>query len=125
MADEITLETIQKSVGELAGHMLTIAKRVYAKDEDMMPYDGEEEDEERPERMVPGVVPPEDEEVLPDEVAVAKRRAYQMGYKGVQAALDVIAGKPVERRIDTGVTVATKGNMGEAEVHKILFPLEK
>lgn len=36
---------------------------------------------------------------------------YVMGYKGVQAAVDVLAKKPVEKLVDTGVTVAGKANM--------------
>ena len=35
---------------------------------------------------------------------------YQMGYLGVQAAMDLIAGKPVQKDMDSGVTVATKAN---------------
>ncbi|MCL2129842.1 MAG: sugar ABC transporter substrate-binding protein, partial [Treponema sp.] len=35
---------------------------------------------------------------------------YQMGYKGVQAAVDLIQGRSVAREIDTGVTVANRGN---------------
>jgi ribose transport system substrate-binding protein len=35
---------------------------------------------------------------------------YTMGYEGVQAAVDLLAGKPVPRLTDTGVTVATKEN---------------
>jgi ribose transport system substrate-binding protein len=35
---------------------------------------------------------------------------YQMGYLGVQAAVDLIQGKPVQRQVDTGVTVATAAN---------------
>jgi ribose transport system substrate-binding protein len=35
---------------------------------------------------------------------------YQMGYLGVQAAVDLVSGKPVTKDVDTGVTVATKAN---------------
>jgi len=35
---------------------------------------------------------------------------YIMGYKGVQAGVDLLAGKAVDRVTDTGVTVATKEN---------------
>jgi ribose transport system substrate-binding protein len=35
---------------------------------------------------------------------------YQMGYIGVQTAVDLIQGKTVTRHIDTGVTVATRAN---------------
>jgi ribose transport system substrate-binding protein len=42
--------------------------------------------------------------------ATMVQNPYQMGYLGVQAAADLIAGKPVNKNIDTGVTVATKAN---------------
>jgi ribose transport system substrate-binding protein len=35
---------------------------------------------------------------------------YQMGYLGVQAAVDLVSGKSVTRDVDTGVTVATRDN---------------
>jgi ribose transport system substrate-binding protein len=35
---------------------------------------------------------------------------YQMGYLGVQAAVDLVSGKAVSKDVDTGVTVATKDN---------------
>jgi ribose transport system substrate-binding protein len=36
---------------------------------------------------------------------------YVMGYEGLQAGIDLIAGKTVQKKIDTGVTVASKANM--------------
>jgi ribose transport system substrate-binding protein len=36
---------------------------------------------------------------------------YQMGYLGLQAGVDLLAGKSVPREKDTGVTVVTKANM--------------
>lgn len=35
---------------------------------------------------------------------------YEMGYLGVEKALDVIAGKTIEKRIDSGATMITKEN---------------
>jgi ribose transport system substrate-binding protein len=35
---------------------------------------------------------------------------YQMGYLGVQAAVDLVSGKTVTKDVDTGVTVATQAN---------------
>lgn len=35
---------------------------------------------------------------------------YQMGYQGVQAAVNLVQGKSVQRQVDTGVTVATAAN---------------
>jgi ribose transport system substrate-binding protein len=42
--------------------------------------------------------------------ATMVQNPYQMGYQGVQAAVDLLAGKQVQRNIDTGVTVANKSN---------------
>jgi ribose transport system substrate-binding protein len=42
--------------------------------------------------------------------ATMVQNPYQMGYQGVQAGVDLLAGKSIQRRIDTGVTVATKAN---------------
>jgi ribose transport system substrate-binding protein len=36
---------------------------------------------------------------------------YQMGYMGVQAAVDLVTGKSIQKDVDTGVTVATSANM--------------
>jgi ribose transport system substrate-binding protein len=42
--------------------------------------------------------------------ATMVQNPYQMGYLGVQAAVDLVSGKTVNKDIDTGVTVATKAN---------------
>jgi len=42
--------------------------------------------------------------------ATMVQNPYQMGYQGVQAGVDLLAGKAAQRQIDTGVTVATKEN---------------
>jgi ribose transport system substrate-binding protein len=57
--------------------------------------------------------------------ALIVQNPYRMGYLGVKAALDAIAGKPVEKRIDTGVTVVTMENFNEPEVQKLLYPMGK
>jgi len=43
--------------------------------------------------------------------ATMVQNPYQMGYLGLQAAVDVLAGKTVQKNVDTGVTVVTKDNM--------------
>ncbi|MDR0722489.1 MAG: ABC transporter substrate-binding protein [Treponema sp.] len=43
--------------------------------------------------------------------ATMVQNPYQMGYLGVQAAVDAYNGKPIQKEVDTGVTVATKDNM--------------
>ncbi|MBL8763544.1 MAG: substrate-binding domain-containing protein [Phycisphaerae bacterium] len=46
----------------------------------------------------------------------------RMGYLAVKAAADVLAGRPVEPRIDTGVQLITKENMDTPESKEILSP---
>jgi ribose transport system substrate-binding protein len=57
--------------------------------------------------------------------ALVVQNPFQMGYKGVKAAIDAINGKPIEKRIDTGVTVVTMDNFGQPEIQKLLYPLAK
>jgi ribose transport system substrate-binding protein len=44
---------------------------------------------------------------------------YKMGYEGVKTLLDKLAGKPVEKRIDTGVKLLTKENMDTPEMQRL------
>jgi ribose transport system substrate-binding protein len=49
-----------------------------------------------------------------------------MGYKGVMTMVDHLRGRPVEKRIDTGVVLATAENMEQPDVKELLYPpLEK
>ena len=49
-----------------------------------------------------------------------------MGYKGVMTLVEHLQGKKVEKRIDTGVVLATAENMEQPEVKELLYPpLEK
>lgn len=48
---------------------------------------------------------------------------FRMGYEGVKAIIDIKAGKTVEKRIDTGVTVVTMDNFEQPDVQKLLFPI--
>jgi ribose transport system substrate-binding protein len=45
---------------------------------------------------------------------------YKMGYLGVKTAVDAIKGKPVAKRIDTGVYIITRENLSSAEIQKLL-----
>jgi len=45
---------------------------------------------------------------------------FKMGYEGVKAAIDTKLGKPVEKRIDTGVIVVTPDNLNDPDVKKVL-----
>lgn len=56
--------------------------------------------------------------------ALIVQNPFEMGYKGVKTALDHLAGKPVPKRIDTGVTVVTMKNFNEPKVQKLLYPLK-
>lgn len=47
---------------------------------------------------------------------------YQMGYKGLDAAVRHLNGEQVQKRIDTGVTVVTEDNLNDPAVQKILNP---
>ena len=44
---------------------------------------------------------------------------YKMGYEGVKAILNHKNGKPVERRLDTGVELLTKENMDTPKMQKL------
>lgn len=45
-----------------------------------------------------------------------------MGYQAVKAMADHLAGKPVEKRIDTGATLVTPENMKDKAVERLLNP---
>jgi ribose transport system substrate-binding protein len=45
-----------------------------------------------------------------------------MGYKGVVTLVEHLQGKPVEKRIDTGVVLVTSENMNQADVKDLLYP---
>ncbi len=55
--------------------------------------------------------------------ALVVQNPFQMGYQGVKAAIDHLEGRPVEKRIDTGVTVVTMDNLNEPEIQKLLNPI--
>jgi ribose transport system substrate-binding protein len=46
----------------------------------------------------------------------------RMGELGVRTLVDVIEGRPVERRIDTGVYLVTRANMEEPGMRGLLRP---
>jgi ribose transport system substrate-binding protein len=47
---------------------------------------------------------------------------FAMGYLGVKTMVDHLAGTPVEHRVDTGVTLATRENMDRPEMAQLLHP---
>ncbi|MBI4559237.1 MAG: ABC transporter substrate-binding protein [Candidatus Hydrogenedentes bacterium] len=57
--------------------------------------------------------------------ALIVQNPFQMGYLGVKSAIDHIQGRPVEKRIDTGVTVVTMENFNQPEIQKLLYPVKQ
>ncbi len=57
-----------------------------------------------------------------DVQAVVVQNPLRMGYLGVMTMFDHLQGKPVERRIDTGVYVVTPENMDTTEMKELLYP---
>ena len=47
---------------------------------------------------------------------------FNMGYLGVRTMVDSLMGKPVEKKIDTGVMLVTKDNLQTPEVNDLLHP---
>lgn len=54
--------------------------------------------------------------------ALIVQNPFKMGYEGVKSVVAAIKGQPVEKRIDTGVTVVTKDNLDTPEVQKLINP---
>jgi len=54
--------------------------------------------------------------------ALIVQNPYQMGYMGVKLAVDVLNGKTIEKRFDTGVYVVTRDNLQSEEIQKLLNP---
>ncbi len=47
---------------------------------------------------------------------------FAMGYRGVKTLLDHVKGRPVEKVVDTGVTMVTKASMHDPATKKLLSP---
>lgn len=47
---------------------------------------------------------------------------FNMGYLGVKTMVEHLAGKPVEKRIDTGVALVTADNMEDPKIKELLRP---
>ena len=47
---------------------------------------------------------------------------FNMGYLGVRTMVEHLQGKPVEKRIDTGVTLVTADNLNSPDVQALLHP---
>jgi len=54
--------------------------------------------------------------------ALVLQDPVRMGYLGVKTMVDHLQGRPVEKRIDTGVHVVTRENMSQPELKELLQP---
>jgi ribose transport system substrate-binding protein len=57
-----------------------------------------------------------------DVQALVVQHPVRMGYLGVITMMDHLQGKPVEKRIDTGVVLVTPENMEQPEIKELLYP---
>jgi len=53
---------------------------------------------------------------------IVVQNPFNMGYLGVKTMVDSLLGRPVNRKIDTGVMLVTKENMQSPEVQTLLHP---
>jgi ribose transport system substrate-binding protein len=53
---------------------------------------------------------------------IVVQNPFNMGYLGVRTIVEHLLGKPVEKRIDTGVTMVTKDNLDSADVQTLIHP---
>lgn len=54
--------------------------------------------------------------------ALVVQNPFRMGHDGVKAVIDHIEGRPVEKRIDTGVIVVTAENLDDPEIQALVNP---
>jgi len=53
---------------------------------------------------------------------IVVQNPFNMGYLGVRSIVDHLQDKPVEKRIDTGVTMVTRDNLEAPEIQTLLHP---
>ena len=53
---------------------------------------------------------------------IVVQNPFNMGYLGVRTMVDYLQGKPVEKRIDTGVTIITIDNLDAPDTQALLHP---
>ena len=53
---------------------------------------------------------------------IVVQNPFNMGYLGVRTMVESLQGKPVEKRIDTGVIMVTPDNLDAAEIQTLLHP---
>lgn len=54
--------------------------------------------------------------------AIVVQNPFKMGYLGVKAIVDHLQGRPVEKRVDTGVSLITLENLETPESQELLHP---
>ena len=57
-----------------------------------------------------------------DVQGLVVQNPMRMGYLGVKTLVAHLQGKPVEKKIDTGVSLITPENMEQQEFHELLYP---
>jgi ribose transport system substrate-binding protein len=53
---------------------------------------------------------------------IVVQNPFNMGYLGVRTMVDSLRGKPIEKRIDTGVSMVTMDNLNSPELQTVLHP---
>jgi len=53
---------------------------------------------------------------------IVVQNPFNMGYLGVLTMVDHLSGKPIQQRIDTGVTMVTKDNLNSPDIQTLLHP---
>jgi len=53
---------------------------------------------------------------------IVVQNPFNMGYLGVRSIVDSLLSKPVEKRVDTGVTMVTKSNLDSTDVQTLIHP---
>lgn len=53
---------------------------------------------------------------------IVVQNPFNMGYLGVRTMVDHLSGKPVEKKMDTGVTLVTPENLDSTEIQTLLHP---
>jgi ribose transport system substrate-binding protein len=53
---------------------------------------------------------------------IVVQNPFNMGYLGVKTMVDHLSGKPIEKRIDTGVLIVTRDNLQSPEIQTLLHP---
>ncbi len=53
--------------------------------------------------------------------SLVAQEPYDIGYQAVQQAVNAMTGKPVKKKIQTGLVIVTKANIGQPNVSKYLY----